>query len=551
MCHRIAFPLLMVVSLLAAPSAAEAAKSSSADRFDVELVLQSDGSMLVTETAVLRFTGGTFSRFSRRIPTDRTDRIAELAASFDGVPCLRRGGTCRLEMDHDNGLTAIWHFAPVADSVHVFVLKYRALGVVERASDGDLVAWRALPGNRAYIVRSGIVTLRYPEGAIPLGRPVVQPVVAASMEERAVAFVVSELAAGQGVRVAVRFAPGTVTSATPEWQARRARGLKAAPAFASGAGVILLSGFAWILLFWNSHRREPVGGGPGQHRSVPPGDLPAALAGALTKASPSPVWADAFGAILDLARRGLVRIEESPDRTWYRRHEFVICLVRPGDGLRPHERALLDQLFVTKKGPRPSVKFSELKGVMVSGWKRFSRAVLSDLEAMGLVGPERQHTRRWLIAVAVATIVVGGLGFIPAGMLVDRYEGWPLMLPGAVVVVGLAAVIFASAFSTLSDDGRRQSAAWRAFFQSLRDIAGGRQSVGGPEAFDRYLAYATSAGVSDAWTRAFRKSGKLVVLPPWFGALAAPDVSHAADSFAAMLSAGLASTRSRQGVPVA
>ena len=550
MCRRIALLLLILTLFLTAPSAAQARKAYSADRFDVELELQRDASMLVTETAVLRFTGGTFSRFSRRIPTDRTDGVADIAASFDGVPCQRRGGTCRLEIDRDKGLTAIWHFAPIADSVHVFVLKYRALGVVERGSDSDLVAWRALPGSRGYIVRSGIVTLHYPEGATLVGQPVVQPVVAASLEERAVAFVVSELGAGQGVRVAVRFAPGTVTSATPEWQARRARGLKAAPAFATGAGVILLSGFAWILLFWNSHRREPVVGDR-DRRSAPPGDLPAALAGALTKTGQSPVWADAFGAIIDLARRGLVRIEESPDRTWYQRREFIIRLVQRSDGLRPHERALLDLLFVTKRGPRTSVKFSELKGGVISGWKGFSRAVRGELGAKGLVSPEGQHTRRWLVGVAVAIIAVGSAGFIPAGLLVGRFEGWPLMVPGAVVVVGLAALIFASAFSTLSDDGRRQSAEWRAFFHGLRDVARGRQPVGEPEAFDRYVAYATSAGVPDAWAKAFRKSGRLMAMPPWFGALAAPDAGHAADSLVAMLGAGIASTRSRHGGHVA
>jgi uncharacterized membrane protein len=114
-------------------------------------------------------------------------------------------------------------------------------------------------------------------------------------------------------------------------------------------------------------------------------------------------------------------------------------------------------------------------------------------------------------------------------------------------VVGLVAVAFASAFSTLSDDGRRQSALWRAFLQGLRNMARGRQPVGEPETFDRYLAYATSAGVSDAWARAFRKSGKLGAMPPWFGTLTMPDARRGADSLVAMLKAGMASTRSRQG----
>jgi hypothetical protein len=540
--------LLVLVSFPLVPSAALAARTYGADRFDVEFVLQRDGSMLVTEKVVLRFSGGTFKQFSRRIPTDRTDGVAEIMASFDGVPWPAGRGEGRLEIKREKGLTAIWHFTPVADSVHVFVLRYRARGVVERGPDGDVVALRVLPGDRPYAIRSSIVRLTYPEGATIIGEPVVEPAGAAvSLEERAVALVVSELGASQPVRLAVRFAPGTVTSATPEWQVRRARGLEAAPAFGAGAGVILLSGLTWILLFWNSHRREPVGGDKDLRRSVPPGDLPPALAGALTAAGQSPAWAHGFGALVDLARRGLVRIEESPDKTWYQRREFVIRLVQRADGLRPHERALLDLLFETKKGPRTEAKFSELLGAVSSGWRGFKRAVLLELGTTGLVSADRQHTRRWLVGIAVIVVVVGSLSFIPAALLVDRFDAWPLMLPGAVIVVGLVALVFASAFSTLSDEGRRQSTAWRAFFRGLREMTRGRQAIGDAETFDRYLPYATSAGASEAWAKAFRKSGKLVTVPSWFQALIAPDAGSPVDALVAMLGAGIASTRSRHG----
>lgn len=540
--------LLVLLSLPLVSSGALAAKTYGADRFDVELVLQRDGSMLVTEKVVLRFSGGTFSQFSRKIPTDRTDGVADITATFDGVPWPAGRGEGRLEIKREKGLTAIWHFTRVADSVHIFVLSYRARGVVERRPDGDVVALRVLPGDRPYAVRSSIVKLNYPEGATIIGAPVVEPAgTAVALEKGALALVLSELHANQPVRLAVRFAPGTVTSATPEWQARRARGLEAAPAFGAGAGVILLSGVTWILLFWNSHRREPVGGDRDVRRSVPPGDLPPALAGALTAVGQSPAWAHAFGTLVDLARRGLVRIEESPDKTWYRRREFVIRLVQRPDGLRPHERALLDLLFVTKKGPRTEVKFSELLGAVSSGWKGFKQAVLSEFGTMGLVSPERQHTRRWLVGIAVMIVVVGSLGFIPAGLLVDRFDAWPLMLPGAVIVVGLVALVFGSAFSTLSDEGRRQATAWRAFFRGLREMARGRQAISDTETFDRYLPYATSAGVSDAWAKAFRKSGKLAVVPSWFQVLITPDAGHPADALVAMLGAGIASTRSRHG----
>ena len=61
-----------------------AAKSYSADRYDVDVVLQSDGSALVTEAVTFRYEGGPFTYAFRGIPTRFTDGIRDLRVSEEG-----------------------------------------------------------------------------------------------------------------------------------------------------------------------------------------------------------------------------------------------------------------------------------------------------------------------------------------------------------------------------------------------------------------------------------------------------------------------------------
>ena len=76
---------VLVIGLALLPVTALAAKSYSADRFDVDIAVQPDGALLVTETVVFRFVGGPFSTVLREIPTDLTDGVAQVTASMDGV----------------------------------------------------------------------------------------------------------------------------------------------------------------------------------------------------------------------------------------------------------------------------------------------------------------------------------------------------------------------------------------------------------------------------------------------------------------------------------
>jgi len=103
--------LLLVLS----PVAGRGEKRYGADRFDVRIRLEADGSTRVTETVVFRLEGGTFTQVARELSRRRTDGIEVVAARLDGaaVGIGRHAGDRRLDVSRrDNGLSSQARRAP-------------------------------------------------------------------------------------------------------------------------------------------------------------------------------------------------------------------------------------------------------------------------------------------------------------------------------------------------------------------------------------------------------------------------------------------------------
>src|SRR5438270_14047497 len=87
-----AITLLLVIALqVGAPTAAAQGRNVAWNRYDVDLDVQPDGSVQVTETQTIHFQG-TYQQGFRVIPTDRVTRIDDVAVARR--PAARR---CRLD----------------------------------------------------------------------------------------------------------------------------------------------------------------------------------------------------------------------------------------------------------------------------------------------------------------------------------------------------------------------------------------------------------------------------------------------------------------------
>jgi hypothetical protein len=529
--------ILVLVGLLLWPGTALGAKEYSADRFDMQAAVQADGSLLVSETVVFRFVGGPFTYVFRTLPTDYTDGITEITASMDGVTMPPGKGAGQVEISGHDPLKVTWHFVPTSDSTHTFVLRYRMLGVIRQDRDTDLLLWYALPTDYDYRIAASTVRVTFPSTATLLSAPEVRKGQAA-VETGAgqVIFTAGDLKPNSALLVALRFPPGSLVEAPPQWQVRQARAQQAAPGFIAAALAVLAAGAAGLVAFWTRQRREPAAVAASElSYTVPPSDLSPAIAGVITSTGAQASWSHALGTLFELGRRGVLSIEESPEHAWYRQQDFILQLKEQPAELQPHERGLLQMLFTDKGGLSTSVKLSAFSGRLRSRWKQFSEPLKEEMQAAGFFSPERQQARNKLLIAGGVLIGLAVVALAGAILVVERFQAGPFLIPGSLFLLSMAAFVLAGIFSPLSDQGAEEATRWKGFSQFLREATKGREAVWGLEMFERYLPYAASFGLAVAWVKAFQKQGGLEI-PAWFHALAAtPQQSMA--SFVAMTNA--------------
>ncbi len=524
--------LLWAGPALAAVPAQGAVKDYSADRFDVELTVQPDGSLVVRETIVFRFVGGPFTYAFRDLAYSEIDEMDRLQASMDGAILPQGTGAGQVEVVAGQPLKVTWHFAPTSDSVHEFVLTYRVQGAIRQEAGADTLIWRAIPEDHDYEIERSTITLRTPASTTLLGTPELSGAAASQeSDDGQVQWTAAEIEADESLVVTARFAPGSLVEAPPQWQARQAeRQQQAARALPAGlaAGLLtLVLGLAALATFLVRQRRSdrasharlvPV--------STPPDQSPPGLAVRLTGGG-----TPALATIFDLAGRGLLLIEES-GKGWLTGKQYSLERM-PGEvELRPHEAGLLRALFEVKGGREgDSLPLSQVPHRLSSHAKWYNEPLEQEMEAAGWLDPQRKATRKRLIAPAIVAILGGGAvmvaGFIIAGSAAARAAGTALTV-GAVgagvgvafFLLGLAALIAGGAFSPLSEQGEQAAAAWKGFATYLKDIVRGREFVAGETLFERYLPFAAGLGLGERWARHFQKQG-YAAIPDWFRALEA------------------------------
>jgi hypothetical protein len=520
MVHRL-FIALSLLMLLLGQRQAIPAKAYSADRFDAYIAVRGDGSLVVTETTTFRFVGGPFTFVFRYVPTDKTDGISILSASMDDQAMQQGTGAGQVEIAYGNPVKVMWHFAPVSDQTHTFVLTYRVLGVFQKASDADVLNWEALPTNYDYAIRSSTITVSYPDRAILLGTPeVVRGSAQVTTSPGKVVFSAHNLKPNSPLEIGLKFRAGSVITTAPHWQQLQEQAIALIPPYLIGGTAIFLIGSLGLIWYYRRYRRRssfteldtaPV--------TSPPGDLPPAIAGALL--SRTPTWNNALAALFDLARRGVLSISQSDEpRKWYKaRTEFLIEMQSQPSNLRPHELGLLALLFGTKQGMQTSTSVSNISRSYSSRYKRFTGPLKQEMTAMGLYDIQRQHVRRQFGMISILLLILSSIGVI-LGLLFGIPGAWPIVfLPLGVMAVSGTAFVLWSIFSTLSDEGLQASVRWKAFSRYLHDITNSKEPDISAETFELYLSYAASFGLAEKWVKYFQKQG-MAVVPPWFHSLA-------------------------------
>lgn len=513
--------LLSLILLLSLPIAAQAAKAYSADRYDVTVVVQPDGTLDVTETIIFRFEGGPFTFVFRELEYHQLDAYENVRAYLDGTLLPEGSAAGQVEIEDGRPLKITWHFDPVTDETHEYRLEYTVRGAVQYSDSANTLVWRAIPEEHEYTIDSSTITLRYPQeihtvsGPDLAGAQVAQTQIEAGLAQ----FDLNGLEEDSEIDVRVNFPPNSLVQQPPQWQARSEqlrRERTAAIPFGIGAALAAGAlGLAGVLSLWQRSRsNDDVPISFSSQQQTPPADIAPGLAAKMV-GSGNPALATLF----DMARRGILRIDMSEG--FLRSKQFHLVRLPTSEPLQPHEEGLLTQLFEDRHGWRDTLTFAELGQRLGAHQELFTKPLEEELIRMGWLDPERKAQRARMITIGVLTMLAGlvlvMVGFLPFGAVPQAV----LFGAGAALAIaGTVGWILGLSINQYSPVGQQQAAAWKYFSVYLRDVSRGREPVTRNDLFDIYLPFAAGFGLAAGWARFFERQQN-VILPEWLASLQA------------------------------
>ncbi len=502
----------LAVLAVAAPAVAQSERELTAARVQVDLELLPDGSLQVTEAITFRFSGRSFSEVERHVPTRRTDGVIDVQALMDGqvLPEGREDGQARVERRRRE-LRVRWRFPDVTDVSRTFTLSFRAMGAARLDHDRVNVAWHVLPTRHRYTIDEAVLTWRTPAGTRSIDGPALEAegwTWSRTPEGHWTARKTNLANDETAVLIDTLHRDGFALT-TPVWQIQDARARELTPAFVVGALVILVMGAGVVgmtFLRYHQPKVDAQAAVPLEHQALPP-----ALAASMLGGQPRVGLSQVSATLVDLLARGALRVEEQTgDGAPRTATAFSLRSDQRPAHLRPHEAALFDALWLRMKQGR--VDLAGARMAVTSALGPFTRAVHDELLEMGLVDRERRWAARGLLTAALVAVSAGLLGMVLLAVVWPGFGEASLLVPGAVMFLGVGFLVASQVFPTWTGSGARLSAQCRARARDLRAMAKRGPAAGD---VDRWLSLAVGVGVG----RAFSKAGVPV---PWLGGLTDP-----------------------------
>lgn len=429
-----------ILILVAAPACGPGRHDVTIERMDVALTVLVDGSIQVEERMAARFGTSPVSTFRRRTPVWRHDGVFDVSAAMDGASFTPGRGAGHLQVGKGPDLDVQWTFAPASDSLHTFVLDYRAANAVAISGIRGTVSWLVLPARRAFEVSAAGVTLTLPDAAVLLQDPWVEE--AGWQVARLPHGLTAKRAAvpsAESETVGIEFTVDRMAVSTPQWQSDEEFLAEFIPAFVAAAVFILIVavGAVWMVRFKYPPWRLTHAGLSGVDElaiAITP-----AMRVAIERGRCRGDRIEVHAAIDGLVAGGAVTADG--DR---------LRLANADQAGTQHEQVVTSELWLHKRdGMAKAALLSRQIG------RRFRRALLADLITAGVVDRERATVQRDLRRAGLVVTLFGLASWAAVSLTVTQFGAWPLAVPWSIVLAGVIFLVAAARFQVLSDAGAK------------------------------------------------------------------------------------------------
>ena len=507
-------------------------------RFDVDLVLNVDGTFAVVEQQTIDFTSGTFRFGYREIPINNLDYIDQWSVTdasgnrYELVNGTDEPYTFTVD-ENGNSYVIRWYFPALANATETYILGYTVHGALRYYEKGDQLWWKAIYGDRGFPVLASTINVNLPAGATAtewaayVNNEDAQAYATATVsdERRQVAFALTRrLSADEEFEVRVQFPPGVVAGTAAPWQqsadevtaaqeaaaARRQLWGPWATLVLGALGLLLLfGGPAALYLLWYRVGRDKPTELVADYLPEPPDELTPGLVGTLLDETAD--MQDVIATLVDLARRQVISITEAREESLFRMStDFIYRRERSDVVLLPYEQKLLDGIF----GNQDEVRLSDLKNKFYAKVPAIQSAIYQAVTAAGLF-PQNPNNVRQLYVVFGVVALIGA--FVIGAVLTALFGDLTniAFLPGVglgVTAVGL--LILSQRMPRKTPHGAEVAARWRAFKRYLQNIDQYADLAVQKEIWDRWLPYAIAFDIDKEYIRKFESVN--APAPGWY-----------------------------------
>jgi uncharacterized membrane protein len=505
--------VLALLLLLAVPAAAQ--RTLVVQSFAATISVSPDGSLLVEETIVPRFSGS-WNGIFRTIPVEYrtpqglnyTLRLAIESVTDD------QGRELRYESSRERHYRKLKIWVPGAtDTTRTVKLRYRVANGLRFFDEHDELYWNITGDEWEVPIEAASASVRLPAGVTGVRATAFRGAYG-STEQADVSVAdttvnvqtIRGLGMREGLTIVVGWNPGVVHRPTA---VEKTTSLLASNLPLAIPPLVLFG----MYRLWRARGRDPELA-PIATQYEPPAEMTPAELGTLIDGKPD--MRDITASIVDLAVRGYLHITETKDERFFglmSDQDYTFTLSRDRAewaALKRHERDLLEALFA---GSDNSVTLSDLKNKFYKNLPGLRNELYGRLVRDGYYTGRPDHVR---VLYIVGGIVAGVLVGIASGAVLGYFG----MQPVAGIVAGILTALIVAFFGWFMPSrtvrGTRELEKVLGFREFLSRVEADRldRIVKTPAMFEKFLPYAMALGVEDNWAKAFE--GIYNQPPTWY-----------------------------------